>query len=151
MNPIPPRGRSRLYVGVLTSLALIALCTGASAQEARALALHPDNPHYFLFRGKPAVLLGSTEHYGAVLNGDFDFAPYLEELQSKGINLTRTFSGVYREVPGSFNIKDNTLAPRPGSPVAQICSKRMTSGRASCGCSTANVARGWSTWKRCRK
>ena len=118
MNPIPPRGRSRLYVGVLTSLALIALCTGASAQEARALALHRDNPHYFLFRGKPAVLVGSTEHYGAVLNGDFDFVPYLEELQSKGLNLTRTFSGVYREVPGSFNIKDNTLAPKPGKYVS---------------------------------
>jgi hypothetical protein len=113
MNPIPPRGRSRFCVGVLASLALLALCTGASAQEARALALHPDNPHYFLFRGKPAVLVGSTEHYGAVLNGDFDFVPYLAELQSKGLNLTRTFSGVYREVPGSFNIKDNTLAPKP--------------------------------------
>jgi hypothetical protein len=84
------------------------------AQEPPALALHPDNPHYFLFRGKTTVLVGSTEHYGAVLNGDFDYRPYFAELQSKGLNLTRTFSGVYREVPGSFNIRDNTLAPKPG-------------------------------------
>ena len=78
------------------------------------LALHPENPHYFLFRGKPTVLVGSTEHYGAVLNLDFDAAPYLDELQRRGLNLTRVFSGTYREVPGSFNIKANTLAPKPG-------------------------------------
>ena len=78
------------------------------------LRLHPENPHYFLFRGKPAVLVTSGEHYGAVLNLDFDHRPYLDELQRHGLNLTRTFSGTYREVPGSFKIRDNTLAPRPG-------------------------------------
>ncbi len=77
------------------------------------LALHPVNPHYFLFRGRPAVLITSGEHYGAVLNRDFDYVPYLNELQSRGFNLTRTFSGVYREIPGSFNIIENTLAPKP--------------------------------------
>src|SRR3954453_18291348 len=80
----------------------------------RPLGLHPDNPHYFLFRGRPAVLVTSGEHYGAVLNLDFDFAPYLDELHARGFNLTRTFSGTYREVPGSFRIRDNTLAPAPG-------------------------------------
>src|SRR5215218_7117178 len=103
-----------------TALLITLAAASASSRAAapRALALHPDNAHYFLFRGKPAVLVGSTEHYGAVLNADFDFAPYLAELQSRGLNLTRTFSGVYREVPGSFNIKDNTLAPGPGKYVA---------------------------------
>lgn len=85
----------------------------ASAAE-RPLALHPDNPHYFLFRGKPAVLVTSGEHYGAVLNRDFDYIPYLDELHARKFNLTRTFSGVYREVPGSFGIVDNTLAPAKG-------------------------------------
>jgi hypothetical protein len=37
------------------------------------LSLHPQNPHYFLFREKPAILIGSTEHYGAVINLDFDY------------------------------------------------------------------------------
>src|SRR3954465_8636826 len=105
--------KATIRCGVLAlMIALVGIPSRAA--EARALALHPDNPHYFLFRGKPVVLVGSTEHYGAVLNGDFDFLPYLSELQSKGLNLTRTFSGVYREVPGSFNIRDNTLAPKPG-------------------------------------
>lgn len=80
----------------------------------RPISLHPDNPHYFLFRGRPALLVTSGEHYGAVLNLDFDFAPYLDELKARGFNLTRTFSGTYREVPGSFGIRHNTLAPAPG-------------------------------------
>jgi hypothetical protein len=77
------------------------------------ISLHPANPHYLLFRGKPTVLISSTEHYGAVLNGDFDAIPYLDELHARGLNLTRTFSGTYREVAGSFKIEKNTLAPQP--------------------------------------
>jgi len=78
------------------------------------IQLHPDNPHYFLWRGKPAVLIGSTEHYGAVLNGDFDYSKYLATLQADGLNLTRTFSGSYCEAVGNFNIANNTLAPAAG-------------------------------------
>ncbi len=88
---------------------------GAAAAAGRLLALYPDNPHYFLFRGKPAVLVTSGEHYGAVLNRDFDYRPYLDELKACRFNLTRTFSGTYREVPGAFHIVENTLAPKaPG-------------------------------------
>ena len=68
----------------------------------KPIALHPDNPHYFLFRGKPTALITSGEHYGAVLNLDFDYFRYLNELQARGFNLTRVSSGAYREVAGSF-------------------------------------------------
>ena len=78
------------------------------------LALHPDNPRYFLFRGRPTVLVTSGEHYGAVLNLDFDYVRYLDALAADGLNHTRLFSGTYREVPASFGITDNTLAPEPG-------------------------------------
>lgn len=78
------------------------------------IQLHPENPHYFLWRGNPAVLITAGEHYGAVLNLDFDYERYLKELKAHGFNLTRIFSGAYREVPGSFNITGNTLAPAPG-------------------------------------
>jgi hypothetical protein len=94
---------------VLTGVLLLA--AGAAAAPPRPLALHPDNPHYFLFRGKPAVLLTSGEHYGAVLNRAFDYVPYLDELKARGFNLTRTFSGTYLEIASSFKIVDNTLAP----------------------------------------
>ncbi|MHC4582073.1 MAG: DUF6298 domain-containing protein, partial [Planctomycetota bacterium] len=77
------------------------------------LRLHPDNPHYFQFRGEPAVLITSGEHYGAVINLDFEYVAYLEELARYGFNHTRLFTGTYREVPGSFGIAGNTLAPAP--------------------------------------
>jgi hypothetical protein len=78
------------------------------------LRLHPDNPRYFQWRGKPAVLVTSGEHYGAVLNLDFDYKAYLETLEADGLNHTRTWAGAYREVPGNFGITDNTLAPAKG-------------------------------------
>ncbi len=78
------------------------------------IQLHPDNPHYFLWRGKPVVLITSGEHYGAVLNLDFDYKKYLDTLHADGLNLTRTFTGAYVEPPTAFNIARNTLAPAPG-------------------------------------
>jgi hypothetical protein len=90
---------------------LLLAVRAVSAADA-PISLHPDNPHYLLFRAKPTLLITSTEHYGAVLNGDFNYIPYLDELQAKKLNLTRTFSGVYRELPGTFSITDNTLAPK---------------------------------------
>src|SRR3954462_783043 len=79
---------------------------------------HPDNPRYFLFHGKPTVLVTSGEHYGAVLNRDFDFLRYLDTLRADRLNLTRIFSGTYREVPGDFAIASNNLAPAPGAYLA---------------------------------
>jgi hypothetical protein len=84
------------------------------AAEHPPLALHPENGHYFLFRGKPTVLITSGEHYGAVLNLDFDYRKYLDTLAADGLNNTRTFSGAYVEPQGAFNITRNTLAPREG-------------------------------------
>lgn len=78
---------------------------------AQPFALHPENPHYFLYKGKPAVLVTSAEHYGAVLNSGFDYRKYLATLAADGLNHTRIFTGLYREVPSSFDIARNTLAP----------------------------------------
>ncbi len=91
---------------------MLLLAASLSAMAAPPIRLHPENPHYFLFRGKPTVLVTSGEHYGAVLNLDFDYKTYLTELQRHGLNHTRTFAGAYREVPGNFNIGNNTLAPK---------------------------------------
>jgi hypothetical protein len=96
---------------MLTAVACLLVGLGAHDGPVR---LHPDNPHYLEFRGRPTVLVSSGEHYGAVLNLDFDHAPYLDELKARGLNLTRTFSGTYFEVAGSFKIEKNTLAPGPG-------------------------------------
>lgn len=79
-----------------------------------ALSLNPDNPHYFLFRGKPTAIITSGEHYGAVLNLDIDYGKYLKTLQRDGLNGTRTWSGAYCEPTTAFSIASNTLAPMPG-------------------------------------
>ena len=95
------------------------LLVAPSVFAARApLALHPDNPHYFLFRGKPTVIVTSGEHYGAVLNLDFDFKKYLDTLAKDGLNNTRAWAGAYCEAPGNFGITSNTLAPLPGRFIA---------------------------------
>ena len=84
------------------------------AQSAEPLRLHPQNPHYFEYKGKPLVLITSAEHYGAVLNEEFDFQTYLATLKEEGMNYTRIFTGSYVEVPGAFGIGKNTLAPAVG-------------------------------------
>ncbi|HXN48705.1 MAG TPA: hypothetical protein VN893_18790 [Bryobacteraceae bacterium] len=86
-------------------------CVLAAAAPIR---LHPDNPHYFLFRGRATVLITSGEHYGSVLNPDFDYRKYLATLAADGLNYTRIFSGSYVEAPGAFGIARNNLAPATG-------------------------------------
>jgi Cellulase (glycosyl hydrolase family 5) len=73
------------------------------------LRLHPQNNQYFLYKNKPTVLVGSGEHYGAVMNLDFDYRKYLHTLAKDGLNVTRLFTGPYREAPGAFGIDKNTL------------------------------------------
>ena len=58
----------------LTLLTLLALSSPAAdpsrpaTRPAQApVALHPDNPRYLLFRGKPLVLVSASEHYGSVV------------------------------------------------------------------------------------
>ena len=97
-----------------TLLSLLLIVTSSAAIKAQPISLHPDNRHYFLFQGKPTVLITSAEHYGSVLNLDFDYVKYLDALAADGLNLTRLFSGVYVEPQGAFNIAKNTLAPAAG-------------------------------------
>jgi len=88
---------------VAASLALALVLARASAlAAAEPIALHPDNPRVFLFRGRAAVLIGSGEHYGAVVNRDFDYRRYLDTLAKDGLALTRLFVGTYYEQPGEF-------------------------------------------------
>src|SRR5438067_7899302 len=101
------RGTSILFL-------LVSILPSIAAAKPVPLALHPKNPHYFLFRGKPAILVTSGEHYGAVLNLDFDYKKYLDTLAKDGLNLTRTFPGCYVEPVGAFKIERNTLAPARG-------------------------------------
>jgi len=129
MNPGPPKTepssftkrRGLVFGGLPNTLAaflLAALAVIAATAKDRPLSLHPDNPHYFLWRGQPTVLLTSAEHYGAVVNLDFDYASYLKELEARKFNNTRVFSGAYVESPNDFNITQNPLSPAAGRFIA---------------------------------
>jgi hypothetical protein len=96
--------------------ALLALAPSlaTAAGDAQPLSLLPENPRYFLFRERPTVLVASGEHYGAVMNRDFDFARYLETIEKDGLNHARLFLGDYVERGEAFGIVDDTIAPAPG-------------------------------------
>ncbi len=100
---------------LLTVVAVLTIAGNLPAAPAMPpIGLHPANPHYFLWRDRPTVLITSGEHYGAVLNRAFDYTKYLDTLAGNKFNLTRTFSGAYCEPVGAFNIENNTLAPAAG-------------------------------------
>ena len=100
----------------MLEMAILAMIFTACDKEnpVKPISLHPQNPHYFVYEEKPVVLITSGEHYGAVLNLDFDYVIYLDELAKNGLNLTRTFTGAYVEPEGAFRIEQNTLAPPSG-------------------------------------
>ncbi len=92
---------------------LLLILLAAHSLGVEPIKPHPDNGRYFLYNDRPVVLMGSSEHYGAIINLDFDYIRYLEETRACGLNYVRIFTGAYRETTGSFNIPDNTLAPLP--------------------------------------
>ncbi len=96
-------------------ITLAILTSSLLTANSQPFALHPENPHYFLFRAEPTVLITSAEHYGAVINLDFDYVKYLDTLAADSLNHTRLFVGPYREVAGSFGIRSNVLAPKAQS------------------------------------
>ncbi len=105
--------RDGLLAAVL--VACVLPCAAQAPQSLAPIRLDPQNPHYFLYGGKTIALITSGEHYGSVMNADFDTHKYLSTLETEGLNYTRLFGGSYVEVPGtSFGIKRNTLAPAPG-------------------------------------
>ena len=105
-----------MFRSIMTLIAWVSVAatTGTfAAEQTPPISLHPDNPHYFAWRGEPAILITSGEHYGALLNLAFDYVRYFDTLRADGLNHTRVFAGTYRETPASFRITDNTLAPKP--------------------------------------
>ena len=81
-------------IGVLASLTVM--------PAAEAIRIHPENSKYFLFRGKPLVLITATEHYGSVMNRPFEIEKYLDDAATHKITLTRTFL-LFRELQSARN------------------------------------------------
>lgn len=83
----------------------------------RPISLHPQNPRYFLYDSKPLALITSTEHFGGLINLDFDYRKYLSALAQGNFTLTQTWTGAYVE-PDSDVGPYNTLDPRNGRYIA---------------------------------
>jgi hypothetical protein len=98
-----------LTVMRMAALSLTFLAVQANAQT---ISIDPTNPHYYFFRGKPTVLVTSAEHYGAVINGEFDYVKYLDALQAYGLNYTRIYPGYLFEPMGKY-MPGNTLGVKP--------------------------------------
>ena len=96
-----------------------------SASDA-VFSVHPKNHRCFLYQGKPMKILTSAEHYGAVMNGEFDYDVYLKEMQRTGQNATRVFT-FYRELWG-HNVR-NTLATSKETPETTVMPWKRASGR----------------------
>ena len=140
-----------------------------AALAAEPLALHRENPRYLVFRGKATILVGSGEHYGAVVNRDFDQRRYLDTLAKDGLNLTRLFVGTYYEKPGTFGIGAQHAGPGAGTGAsrrgpAAACRAPRTAGTGttwrsgipttSSGCAPSSARRAaaasWSRWSSSR-
>ncbi len=74
------------------------------------IRIHPQNSKLFEFRGRPLLLLTATEHYGAVINRNFDHLTYLDDTAGKRQTLSRC-SLLFREL-STFN-----LSPGNGNPL----------------------------------
>lgn len=67
--------------------------------------------HYFSFEGRPIVLLTIDEHYGAMVNQDYDYTQFLTFLGGHGQNLTRIYPGIYIE---STAVRGTPIGPEAG-------------------------------------
>ena len=97
----------------LSTLVVVLLLAGQSSRG-QAVRLDSTNPHYFFFKGKPILLITSAEHYGGVLNKEFDYVAYFDALQAYDLNYTRIYPGALFEPVGKY-LPGNTLGPRPRS------------------------------------
>jgi hypothetical protein len=75
------------------------------------LALHPQNQHYFIYKGKQLIVVGSGSITGRLLTKP-SITRFIWRLKQDGLNTTRFFTGAYIEKLGDFGIAKNTLAPK---------------------------------------
>jgi hypothetical protein len=98
---------------ILVTLCVLIGCKQAQIEPYTPINLYPENPHYFIYQGKPVFLLTSDQHYGAVTNMDFDYITFLDTLAEYGMNFTRIYPGAYIEKDGEY-MPDNNLGARNG-------------------------------------
>lgn len=100
---------------ILTAV-IASIVPGLNPAVCQPVRVHPENPHYFEYKKKPAVFVTSAMHYAAVLNTAMDYDTYLELLAKYKFNHHREF------VIACYSWHDENeweqiqtpLTPRPG-------------------------------------
>ncbi len=95
--------------------AVVLLIAEASGEP---ITVKPSNPHYYLFHGQPTILITSAEHYGALVNLDFDYVAYLNTLKATASTThasgrerySRSWGSSVREIPSEPR-PDRTIVP----------------------------------------
>lgn len=100
-------------IGLMIILSLLISCKQTNVQTTGPISAHPNNPHYFMYQGEPLFLITSDQHYGAMINLDFDYVTFLDTLAAYGMNFTRIYPGGYIEKDGEY-MPDNNLGARNG-------------------------------------
>jgi hypothetical protein len=106
--------RPSWIISIISRLLVFLILPGGTALQAEPVKAAPANPHYYFYEGKPILLITSAEHYGAVINREFDYLAYLDALKAHGLNYTRFYPGAMFEPAGKF-MAGNTLGPKPDS------------------------------------
>ena len=111
--------RKEIRVVQIFCVALLAMIMNKTKAQT-PLRLNPENPHYLEYHGKPLIMITSGEHYGALINPDFNYTAYLDALYGERMNNTRVFSGtmVERTRDIGWMQSRNTLAPGSGKLLA---------------------------------
>ncbi|MFO7658299.1 MAG: hypothetical protein R6W78_14665 [Bacteroidales bacterium] len=94
------------YLFVCFLVCTIACTQNRSGNKVAPLSISPDNSNYFVYKDKPVLLLSSTEHYFALVNQKFDYASYIDYLQSRGFNVASVMSGIFLEPSGNKQWED---------------------------------------------
>jgi len=66
------------------------------------ICIHSKNNKVFDYNGNPIILICATEHYGAVMNREFNYNKYIDECNDKLQNYTRLFL-LFRELQSHHN------------------------------------------------
>ena len=92
--------------------------------NAEPIKVHPENPHYYIYNGEPTILITSAEHYGGVVNKDFDYVTYFDALKAHKLNYTRIYPGALFEPMGKFVVGNTLKNSKCAEPLRALCFSR---------------------------
>ncbi len=90
MNRKPVRLLMLVFWGWLGVMMLVGIEGATSYQGSAPLSIHPHSPFYFLYKGKPFLLVGNYT-WGTFSDVDYDYKAMLDTLKDNGLNFARVW------------------------------------------------------------